>query len=161
LHRPELDLDAAGKDPANWRNSGNRLMKGARLAWVPLSQSFRANGREQEELADYFAAFFLLAGLAVENHLKARILENYLAEGSEPADLKQVMDVVRQTHDLQDLAHRAGVGRLSHVQLELLERLTEFVEWSSRYPVPCPGNAIWSNTCAGALSRLISAGSKP
>jgi hypothetical protein len=55
LHRPELDPEKAGLDPDNWRNAGNRLLKGARLAWQPLSESFRAKGRELEEKSDYFA----------------------------------------------------------------------------------------------------------
>ena len=137
LHRPNPDLDEVGKDPANWRNSGRRLLKGARLAWQPLSESFRAKGRELEDKSDYFAPFFLSAGLAVENHLKARILENHISAGSTPADLKEVMDIVRQTHDLVDLAGRAGLVTTT-IQNELLERLSEFVDWSSRYPVPLP-----------------------
>ena len=137
LHRPELDPEKAGLDPDNWRNAGNRLLKGARLAWQPLSESFRAKGRELEDKSDYFAPFFLLAGLAVENYLKARLLENHIAGGSKPADLRQVMSIVRQTHNLVDLADRAGLVTKG-VQRELLERLTEFVEWSSRYPVPLP-----------------------
>ena len=47
------------------------------------------------------------------------------------------MSIVRQTHNLVDLADRAGLVTKG-VQRELLERLTEFVEWSSRYPVPLP-----------------------
>jgi hypothetical protein len=78
-----------------------------------------------------------LAGLAVENYLKARLLENHIAGGSTPADLREVMDIVRQTHDLVDLADRAGLVTKG-VQHELLVRLTEFVDWSSRYPVPLP-----------------------
>ena len=47
------------------------------------------------------------------------------------------MDIVRQTHDLVDLAGRDGLVTTT-IQNELLERLSEFVDWSSRYPVPLP-----------------------
>ena len=142
-HRPEIDVDEAGRDPANWRAVGSRLMKGARLAWKPYHESFKAKGTELQDKSDYFAPFFLLAGLAVENYLKARLLENHILAGIRPTDLDEVMDIVRQTHDLVDLSKRAKLlDRMRPIQLELLERLTEFIDWSSRYPVPLPKRKI-------------------
>lgn len=135
IHRPAPDFQKIGKAPADWRNSGKRLLKGARLAWAPLNQSFREQGAEREDHADYYSPFFLLAGLAVENYMKARILENSIAVGIKPTSVDHVMRIVSKSHNLLDLAGKAGVP-VPEPRRTLLERLTEFVEWSSRYPVP-------------------------
>lgn len=137
IKRPATDFQKAGKHPADWRNSGKRLLKGARLAWEQLKKGFGEQGATLDEYADYFSPFFLLAGLAVENYLKARILENSIRAGRIPATLDDVIRIVSKSHNLLNLAATAGVS-VKEPYRTLLERLTEFVEWSSRYPVPIP-----------------------
>jgi hypothetical protein len=85
-----------------------------------------------------------LAGFAVENYLKARLLANRIASAGPFRDGKEAMDFVmdrqtsgkarRRSHDLVALAAAAYV--LTPKNQPLLERLTAHVLWAGRYPVP-------------------------
>jgi hypothetical protein len=80
--------------------------------------------------ADYFGPFFVLAGLAVENHLKARILERRIAAGQTIPDGTAVVDVFpRKAHDLIVLAESTDVS-LTPSTRALLQRLSSFVVWA-------------------------------
>jgi hypothetical protein len=72
----------------------------------------------------------LLYGLAFENIIKAIIVKS---EGVviEQGKIKNWL----QTHNLVNLATRAGII-LTVAQRDLLTRLTAFVGWSGRYPIP-------------------------
>ena len=105
LKRPTVRADDA-KNPEAWRINGARLLKGARLIWhqqlAPCLEGYkqtrgkrtRDQDRALAEGADYFAPFFVLAGLAVENYLKARILERRIATGPSLPDAAAVLGVV-------------------------------------------------------------------
>ena len=146
LKRPAVRIDDA-KDPETWRIVGRRLLKGAKLAWQPLVESVEGfkrtragrtadETREFTEQADYFSPFFVLAGLAVENFLKARIVERRLADG---VVFSSGMDVLREfptkAHDLVKLARLANPTVPPRTEA-LLKRLSEYVTWAGRYPIP-------------------------
>lgn len=73
----------------------------------------------------------LLYGLAFENVIKAIIIRN---GGAAPAHGK-LKKWPGTGHGLLDLANLARI-ELTTAQRDLLSRLTAFVEWSGRYPVP-------------------------
>lgn len=79
----------------------------------------------------------LLYGLAFENILKALIVRN---EGPQIQNGK-LKKWSGNGHGLVHLANRAGVG-LTSPQHDLLSRLTAFVEWGGRYPVPMSQNKM-------------------
>lgn len=146
--RPPVTLDDARR-PETWRNTSRRLLASARLLWKPLAKGL-ATLRNSSALAgnhartikntaalDHFGAFHVIAGLAVENALKARILERALAAGDQirsAADLPRVIPMDGAGHNLVRLADRAKV-QLSASERLLLERLTTYVRWAGRYPV--------------------------
>jgi hypothetical protein len=146
LKRPAVKIDDV-KNPETWRVAGRRLLKGAELIWQPLNESLQgfkntkgsrtpAQTLAFSQLSDHFGAFFVLAGLAVENHLKARLIERQIADGKV---LRSGMDVVGafpgKQHDLVLLAEWAKVPLTANTRA-LLERLSAFVQWAGRYPIP-------------------------
>jgi HEPN domain-containing protein len=93
-----------------------------RNMWPTLLKAFDAvPGREQNKLVDFFSGFYLTAGLAVETALKAR--------------LRRAGKPNKRTHDLVDLAEKAGLA-LSTWETNLLRRLSDFVWWAAKYPEP-------------------------
>jgi hypothetical protein len=154
LKRPLVKYDDAANAEA-WRAVGRRLMTSAEFLWEPLNEAIEGfaatrGDRSPEQaakyaaLADHFGAFFVLAGFAVENYLKARLLANRIATAGPFRDGKEAMDLVmdlqtprrarRRSHDLLALAGAAKV--LTPKDQSLLERLTAHVLWAGRYPVP-------------------------
>ena len=152
IKRPPVRIDDA-KDPEVWRTVGRRLLKGARLIWSPLSdclqgyKTTRGNrtpeqARDLAQQADYFAPFFVLAGLAVETHLKARIIERRIAAGKHfPDGMAVLAEFPRKSHDLKLLAKCADVPLTAGIE-RLLDRLSEFVVWTGRYPIPVKAAAV-------------------
>ena len=71
----------------------------------------------------------LLRGLAVECMLKAALAKRHalVVKGTLIADVRH--------HDLVRLADRLGM-RLSAKEKHLLKRLTKFIEYGGRYPIP-------------------------
>jgi len=146
LKRPPVPFDAA-TDPERWQNEHRRLLDAARLLWQPIAegiQGFRdtRRGRTQEQRIlfegklRYFAPFFLLAGLSVENALKALIIRSAIATGAPPRNGAAALGLFpTQGHSLLDLARCARVS-LSSGERKLLERLSVFVTWAGRYPIP-------------------------
>ena len=76
----------------------------------------------------------MLAGLAVENLLKALIVKRMHAE-NRPVTEGNVLRLERGRHSLVALSRSAQIT-LSSEEREVLARLSTFVQWAGRYPVP-------------------------
>jgi hypothetical protein len=74
--------------------------------------------------------YMLLAGLAIENLVKARVVSINGGSGSKPGRLSAEV----KTHDLLQLFDMAGLA-LSDDEAYSPERLEAFVEWAGRYPL--------------------------
>jgi hypothetical protein len=73
--------------------------------------------------------YMLLAGLAIENLAKARIVSSH------PSPTKaDRLEKDLKSHDLINLVERAGITP-SEDESYLLERLEVFVTWAGRYPI--------------------------
>jgi hypothetical protein len=130
--------------PQAWRNTGNRLLKGARHLWPILLRRIQDGSVQPDDDADYFAPFFLLAGLAVENYIKAQLLEEAIAAGRTPTNVAELFKNnglfrVKPQHNLLALAKGTTLV-LSSGDERLLERLSQFVLWGARYPIPKGGS---------------------
>jgi hypothetical protein len=84
----------------------------------------------------YVAIYFMLCAYAIENLLKARIVQKKRAElivtlRSDPGLPKSL-----KGHDLYKLTREAGLKELAAEEEVLLHRLTGSAVWYGRYPVP-------------------------
>jgi hypothetical protein len=75
-----------------------------------------------------FKVCMMLCGLMLEDLLKALLV-------SRTAALDSKGQFAHKTHDLLKLAKLVGL-KLSQDESILLEKLTRFVEWAGRYPIP-------------------------
>jgi hypothetical protein len=146
VKRPDVDL-SYGVNPQVWRAVAKRLLAAARLVWPPLAEALQgyadtreertpAQARQFADQMEYFAGFFVLAGLAVENALKAHLLEGKIAAGEViPAGTGVIRLFPDKAHDLVLLADWAKLT-LTPGETRLLARLSEYVLWAGRYPIP-------------------------
>jgi hypothetical protein len=146
LKRRPVNFDDA-KDPVAWQNVSKRLLVSAEILWAPLEEAIAiakkdaaertaAETQRFSELADQFGAFFVIAGLAVENALKAAILRRTIRNGAVIDSGLAALKVLPTTdHNLVLLADKAGVA-LTPGTTRLLERLSIYVKWAGRYPIP-------------------------
>jgi hypothetical protein len=106
--RPEVDFEKYSTDPTEWRNVSRRLFGTAEVIWPLLKQSLQTHpgdrlSARREALNDHFGGYFLLAGCAVENALKARIVEQL---GPEVGAERLRKEVFEHKHDCVKLAKR-------------------------------------------------------
>jgi hypothetical protein len=138
----DVNFDKAAADPWKWRSVALSLLFAADALWNrvrrALTELDKVGRSKLSDTSDIGlrlrGPFFLLAGLAVENFLKAIIVKRLLA-GGKPVTEADVLVIFRGKHDLTVLSQRADV-KLTPAERELLERLSTFVNWAGRYPVP-------------------------
>jgi len=104
----------------DWFDLADDLHEAARILWQTRPFADPTPGPVVAPFRHLIA--LMLAGLALENLLKGRYV---VVHGNRPY----------KTHDLVDLAAKAGVA-LDPSETRLVRRLTQFVTWSGRYPVP-------------------------
>jgi hypothetical protein len=142
---------------AKWRSVASHLMGTAVLIWPAIERGFadfmdeRTRSQGEEGLR-HRGPFYVLAGLSIENLLKAVIIQARSARG-EPiiAGKKLVGDL--KTHDLVLLARRAGI-EVSKVEEDLLVRLKQYVTWAGRYPIPLHESEVADNS-SGTMDKLL------
>jgi hypothetical protein len=116
-----------------WIASAQNLLRGARLVAPPMEP----NATLQDVTVDVQA---MLLGYSVECSLKALWLKKdfrytrsgagFMRDGK--FQLRAMPGALR--HDLRRMAVEVGISDLG--ELELLERLSWFIKWAGRYPVP-------------------------
>ena len=139
----EVNFDQTAADQWKWRSVALSLLFAADTLWKRVRRGL-VEFDEIPRLADLSDAadvdlrlrgpFFLLAGLAVENLLKALIVKRMQAE-NRPVTEGNVLKLERGRHNLLALSGRAQIT-LSSEEREVLARLSTFVRWAGRYPVP-------------------------
>jgi hypothetical protein len=120
-------------------------MAAAELLWPHIRRGFTAHFSHDpadDSAADeglrYRGPFYLLAGLAIENFLKALIVLDKQKRG-EPLTDRDKLTLVDGKHDLVSLNGIAGVD-VGEIERAMLARLSQFVLWRGRYPVPKRSN---------------------
>ncbi len=123
----------AAESPDAWRMTADSLMRAAR-ALVPLidADTHAALDPSPSTFDDpVFPVYMLLAGFAIENLAKAKLV----AGGSFPATVGDDLAPELKSHKLLNLLHQAELT-LSDEESYLAQRLQAFVEWGGRYPIP-------------------------
>jgi hypothetical protein len=147
LKARKVDYATAGNDPERWQAVSSHLLATAQLVWQPIAEGITGyrNTRDTvrtpaqtaalEARVRYRGPFFLLAGLAVENQLKALIVRRAIATNPSCTTRDILQQFPKKNHDLVQLAARAGVV-LTNGEERLLERLAHWIRWAGRYPIP-------------------------
>jgi hypothetical protein len=131
---PPVSADAAC-EPAHWSRVAQQLLASAAALWPSIVEKrFSETAPPVTGRPDHRGAFMLLAGYAVENALKGRILSNWIADGKLFRTGAEVMAVLPTHHDLPAMASAAEFA-LEKTDRDLLVRLREYVVWAGRYPV--------------------------
>jgi hypothetical protein len=96
------------------------------------------------------AAYLMIAGFAVENGLKAILVQCQQAAATRVRRGELAVASELLTHDLRRLAADAGIS-MSAAEGELLDRLRAYLMWAGRYPVAATARGqaavqnIWGN----------------
>jgi hypothetical protein len=115
-----------------------------------ISEELDKNGRliegsrtlEGQQLLDHWdqqliSVYFLLMGYAIENLLKAILMvqhPEYFRSDQKMVDIR--------SHNLVDLCRRCNL-ELHQEEENLLNKLTAYVEWRGKYPVPLVSDKMW------------------
>ena len=137
----KIDFDKAAADPSAWRSVAFSLLFSAKELWDEIRQGleeFEANGVEKlsergSQQLRMRGPFYLLAGLAIENMLKAVIVKR-MSDAKKPVTEGDALRIYRGNHDLVGISQQAKVP-LSDDERQLLARMSTFVLWAGRYPV--------------------------
>jgi hypothetical protein len=73
----------------------------------------------------------MLLAFAVENEAKGFLV----AKAPHLVDGQSGLDKSLRTHDVRALVDQCGI-KVSELEAEVLDRLTEFAKWGGRYPIP-------------------------
>ena len=122
-------FEAAEESPGSWLLRGMSLRAAAaRLDWrtTPV--------RDDENTMSFLAEYQMLLGMSFENLLKGIITLNRIEKSEKPFLHKECTN----RHQLKVLAMRSELDELSLTDedLSVLERLSMYIEWAGRYPIP-------------------------
>jgi len=118
--------NAAKESPGVWLIQAWRLRESAkRIDWVQVSA-------EEMLVTAFSSEYRLLIALSVENLIKGILI----AEGIRAGNIDPIKGVLN--HKLVPLAMKIQTlaTPLSEEELQVLDRLTEYIEWAGRYPFP-------------------------
>ena len=131
----EMKFGSTICDPVAWRTTATNLVAAASVL-EPAFERFW-NQRKVGGLWDdgQIAIYFMLCAFALENLMKARLIERMIVEGSlSPATESFPKEL--KDHDLINLTQRCGEPELAEEHSSILQRLSRSAVWYGRYPVP-------------------------
>jgi hypothetical protein len=119
-----------------WQSSASSLERAADIIWKEVKKDQEAMRKDEEPESDTSVScqFMLLAGLAIENYLKAICIKRHGAYS-----LKG--DFQFGHHDFVKLATQSGLA-FNSADGEFIERLEHFVIFAGRYPAPKNSDAL-------------------
>jgi hypothetical protein len=123
--------------PGRWRESAEKLKRGADLLFAAYESFSQLSGEEQADAEDTRVAGVatLLYGLAMENIVKAALLKQGIAETKPTGSVDWNADGATE-HDLVAMCHSSRIILLDAQQEKLMERMSAFVHWAGKYPTP-------------------------
>jgi hypothetical protein len=130
-------------DPDAWEQTAQHLFCAAALLEPKIDEFWnrRRSGvggssswRSWDD--EFVAIYFMLRTYAIENLLKAKIIQKKRVQLEAKLQSSKVLPKQLRQHDLYQLALDAGLGALAKEEEALLRRLTRSSVWYGRYPVP-------------------------
>lgn len=135
-----------GNDPHAWRMVAHELLRAA--------QVLRQEGSATH---DFGAVSLMLCGMAIENLLKAL----WLKQGNQLSVAGTFQKVPGAgAHNLQQLASVTSFA-VSAVEGDVLRRLSHFIEYGGRYPVPKSPQKLMLTSAPGSGKAAATTWSTP
>ncbi len=119
-----------------WISTAEALLESAALFEPQLQKYWESKGTEQKSYEKFLKSNLMLAGFAMENVLKALIVQNQRESLEQEFSTKNELPKILKSHNLVVLAERAGLQFTNEGTKKLLDRLTRHSVWAGRYPVP-------------------------
>lgn len=127
-------------DPGAWFSVARSLQLASLVLWHELKPTLDA-WKKKGTIAEADALplrlrgpYAMLAGMTIENMLKGLIVQRTPRSARQDLFPKKGKRPL-ETHNLRLLINRAAVP-VGSLDVDLLKRLTTFVTWAGRYPVP-------------------------
>lgn len=131
----EEDFEHLSKESAYWLNKAIALRASAGAIWyctecesTDVVVSTLSGDPPLNFSTGSWQVYRMLCGMSIELLYKAIIVQN--------------KETVPKTHDLLELAYKAGDTMLSVKEQGILDLLTDCIVWEGRYPVPKHHSAI-------------------
>lgn len=120
-----------GRDPINWVREAGELKRASEILYKEVLADYNELKTGAWTRKHYiFAQYQMLTGYALQNLLKAIYIKKH------PKKLATDIDrFTNKTHDLKVLTTNLHIT-VSRDELDLLERLTEYVASAGRFPIP-------------------------
>lgn len=129
-------------DPKAWKRSALALIEAAALL-EPSVERFWQDVRTGASWNDEgVAIYFMLSSFALENLLKARLVEQQQPEIKKALTSGSGLPGMLKNHDLYKLTCMVGLKELAAEEEVLLKRLTRSAVWYGRYPVPVTAQGL-------------------
>lgn len=129
-----IEFEESVSTPENWFRQSWQMFEASKSLYKVFSdrEQIRSEKDNYRQVGAMKGAMLLL-GLSAENALKGAFV--YQSKPDTSKDRLNPKHFHDTAHDLTDVARRLNL-ELTDVQLELLARLTIFVQWASKYQAP-------------------------
>lgn len=143
-------------DPVYWMSYAEDLFASAALFDGILKEYWDPKSTKKKESEKYIKVHLMLLGFALENTLKALIVQDQRHTIEAEFNTKGKLPQILRSHDLIRLAERARLSMSDDGTKEILERLTRHSVWAGRYPVPLlPSNLPAEDAFGLASADLV------
>jgi hypothetical protein len=134
LGEPVIEFEEGVSTPESWFRQSWEMFEASKALYRVLAdrEAIRCEQDNYRRVGAMKGAMLLL-GLSAENALKGAFVYQFKPDLSKDRlNPKHFHDTA---HDLTDVARKLNFG-LTDAQFDLLERLTIFVQWASKYQAP-------------------------
>ena len=137
-------FERIGSDAQSWLAQAKQLKISANVILPKLREAFEIPpvwpGAQERRLA-FFHSYMLLVGLAFENLVKGILI----GRNSALVDTEKIESGIlgRGGHGIADGARK--IVTLSSDEVQLLQRIEEYLFWAGRYPLPLKSNIYHSS----------------
>lgn len=120
-----------GRDPNNWLREAGELKRASEILYKEVQADYEELKTGKWTRKHYiFAQYQMLTGYALQNLLKAIYIKRH------PQKIAADIDrFTHKTHDLRVLTSKLHIT-VSREELDLLERLTDYVDSAGKFPIP-------------------------
>lgn len=141
------EFQTTGQEPGIWLGEAQQLKRAADVVLAELNEilSVYPYGRASYEDLSLFKAYMLLSGIALENLVKGILVcRDPSIVGNDKVD-KVRWKGSSHGHDLAELAKQTGIA-FTLDEKGLFRRLSTFVVWGGRYPIPIKSSDMVQHT---------------